>query len=60
MKTTTLALSATALFLVIACIPAAAQQTTGVPGSPSATTTIDGGYLPKSAACVRWRDQPQR
>jgi arylsulfatase len=37
----------------IACLPyllaamtAAAQQTTGVPGSPSATTTIDGKYLP--------------
>ncbi len=25
---------------------ASAQQTTGVPGSPSATTTIDGKYLP--------------
>jgi hypothetical protein len=23
-----------------------AQQTTGTPGSPSATTTIDGKYLP--------------
>jgi arylsulfatase A-like enzyme len=26
--------------------PAQAQQTTGVPGSPDATTTIDGRYLP--------------
>src|SRR5262245_51441491 len=26
--------------------PALAQQTTGVPGSPGATTTIDGRYLP--------------
>ncbi|MGE5201521.1 MAG: arylsulfatase [Acidobacteriota bacterium] len=26
--------------------PAVAQQTTGTPGSPSATTTIDGRYLP--------------
>jgi arylsulfatase A-like enzyme len=26
--------------------PALAQQTTGVPGTPSATTTIDGKYLP--------------
>jgi hypothetical protein len=25
---------------------ALAQQTTGVPGSPRATTTIDGKYLP--------------
>ncbi len=27
-----------------------AQQTTGTPGSPSATTTIDGKYLPSGAA----------
>jgi hypothetical protein len=26
--------------------PAMAQQTTGLPGSPNATTTIDGRYLP--------------
>ena len=26
--------------------PAMAQQTTGTPGSPGATTTIDGRYLP--------------
>jgi arylsulfatase len=26
--------------------PAGAQQTTGVPGAPDATTTIDGRYLP--------------
>ncbi len=44
MKATTL-LSTTA-FLIIACIPAGAQQTTGLPGSPDATTTIDGRYLP--------------
>lgn len=38
---------------VIACLvflltapPASAQQSTGVPGSPSATETIDGRYLP--------------
>ena len=31
----------------IACTaPALAQQTTGVPGSPGATTTIDGKRLP--------------
>jgi arylsulfatase A-like enzyme len=41
----TLAFSA-ATFLLIAYAPAGAQQTTGVPGSPSATTTIDGNYLP--------------
>ena len=45
MKTTILAFSA-ATFLVIACVPVGAQQTTGVLGSPDATTTIDGRYLP--------------
>ena len=30
-------------------ITAKAQQTTGVPGSPSATTTIDGRYVPNTA-----------
>ncbi len=45
MKTTALAFYATT-FLVIACVPAGAQQTTGTPGSPGATTTIDGKYLP--------------
>jgi hypothetical protein len=35
------------LLLVMAMIPAAsAQETTGVPGAPGATTTIDGRYLP--------------
>jgi hypothetical protein len=33
--------------LMLASIPSAyAQQITGTPGSPSATTTIDGQYLP--------------
>ncbi|GAU85901.1 arylsulfatase [Bosea sp. BIWAKO-01] len=32
--------------LCIASVPAGAQQTTGTPGSPDATTTIDGKYLP--------------
>ena len=45
MKTTALALSAATL-LAIACLPAGAQQITGTPGSPGATTTIDGNYLP--------------
>ena len=45
MKPTALAFSA-ATFLVIACVPAGAQQTTGTPGAPDATTTIDGNYLP--------------
>src|SRR5690242_17903784 len=30
----------------ISSLPAAAQQITGEPGSPGATTTIDGRYLP--------------
>src|SRR5262245_51263855 len=32
--------------LAFAGLAAHAQQTTGTPGSPSATTTIDGNYLP--------------
>src|SRR6476661_944195 len=34
------------LGVVVAAIPAAAQQITGTPGSPSATITIDGKQLP--------------
>ena len=49
MKTTTLAFSAATL-LVTTCLPAGAQQTTSVPGSPSATTTIDGSHLPSQPA----------
>jgi arylsulfatase len=30
----------------VSCIPAAAQEVTGTPGSPSATSTIDGQSLP--------------
>ena len=41
---------------MLAAAPAAAQQTTGVPGSPSATTTIDGKYLPLPP---RWRGCPR-
>ena len=48
MKTAPLALSAATL-LVISGVPGLAQ-TTGVPGSPSATTTIDGKYLPPPPA----------
>ena len=32
--------------LALGCVPALAQQVTGTPGSPSATTTIDGKQLP--------------
>jgi arylsulfatase A-like enzyme len=34
------------LLVLLTAITAHAQQTTGAPGSPSATTTIDGKYLP--------------
>jgi arylsulfatase A-like enzyme len=45
MKTTALVLSGLT-FTLVGFAPATAQQTTGTPGSPSATTTIDGNYLP--------------
>ena len=32
--------------LAISCVSTSAQQTTGVPGSPDATTTINGKQLP--------------
>jgi hypothetical protein len=32
--------------VALAALNAYAQQTTGAPGSPAATTTIDGRYLP--------------
>src|SRR5262249_56453326 len=38
--------SVVALGTLLACELGLTQQTTGVPGSPSATTTIDGRYLP--------------
>jgi hypothetical protein len=47
MKTTALALSVSIVTLtVLADPPAGAQQITGTPGSPGATTTIDGKQLP--------------
>ncbi len=45
MKTSGLAFFSLTL-AVLAFAPAKAQQVEGVPGSPSATTTIDGNYLP--------------
>jgi|SRR5579883_229549 arylsulfatase len=39
-------LVSTATFIVLTSVPSGAQQTTGEPGSPSATTTIDGHVLP--------------
>ncbi|HTS94127.1 MAG TPA: arylsulfatase [Stellaceae bacterium] len=37
---------AAASLLVLGCVSALAQQTTGFPGSPGATTTIDGKQIP--------------
>lgn len=45
MKAGALLLSAATATLFTA-VPALAQQTSGTPGSPGATTTIDGKYLP--------------
>ncbi len=45
MKTATLLVSTLAL-TTLAFASASAQQTTGAPGSPSATTTIDGQQIP--------------
>src|SRR6187401_1571050 len=44
-----LSLSTLALAL-IAAVPSIAQETTRTPGSPDATTTIDGRYLPPPPA----------
>ena len=46
MKTTALALSSIVTLTVLADAPASAQQITGTPGAPGATTTIDGKQLP--------------
>src|SRR5437588_9114734 len=40
---------AAASVLALGCVSAMAQQTTGAPGSPGATTTIDGKQLPPPA-----------
>src|SRR5499427_10422148 len=45
LKKSSLLLSAATL-TVFTIVPTLAQQTTGTPGSPGATTTIDGKYLP--------------
>ena len=51
--------------LLIACVllalagtTAFAQQTTGVPGSPDATTTIDGRYIPPPPQKFQGRGGP--
>ena len=45
MKTSHLLISVASV-LALSCVSALAQQITGVPGSPSATTSIDGKQLP--------------
>ena len=46
-RTRSVLLSVTASTIaLLAALPVMAQETTGVPGSPSATTTIDGRYIP--------------
>jgi arylsulfatase A-like enzyme len=45
MKTPALVISAATL-TVLTLVPAFAQQVSGTPGSPTATTVIDGRYLP--------------
>jgi arylsulfatase A-like enzyme len=41
-----LSLLAPATLVLVGAVPAMAQQTTGTPGAPNATTTIDGNFLP--------------
>ena len=48
---------AAAGFIAVSCVSALAQQITGVPGSPSATVTIDGKQLPPPAMPIRRGDQ---
>ena len=45
MKTSHLLISVAGV-LALSCVSALAQQVTGVPGSPGATTTIDGKQIP--------------
>lgn len=45
-KTRALSVLLALLLGAVAVSPSLAQQTTGTPGAPNATTTIDGRYLP--------------
>ena len=45
-RTLPLGIAGLSIAALLAAGPAAAQQVTGTPGSPGATTTIDGRYLP--------------
>ena len=46
MKQSLRSLLASAALALLSIIPATAQKITGTPGSPSATTTVDGNYIP--------------
>jgi arylsulfatase len=46
MKSIRLGLLASLAVVTVSGLPVAAQQINGTPGSPGATTTIDGKYLP--------------
>jgi arylsulfatase A-like enzyme len=46
MSRSILSLLVCAALTSIGAVPVAAQETTGTPGAPNATTTIDGNYLP--------------
>ena len=46
--------------IMAAARPAPAQQITGTPGSPNATTTIDGKYVPTPPPKFGGDDQPGR
>ena len=46
-----------ASLIALSCVSALAQQVTGVPGSPGATTTIDGKQLPPPDSEIRRGDQ---
>ena len=48
---------AAAGLLALGCVSASAQQITGTPGSPGATTTITGKQLPPPRCKFRRRDQ---
>ena len=50
MKSTVYMIAALIVTVILAVMPAMAQQVTGVLGSPSATTTVDGRYLPNQPA----------
>ena len=59
-RTRRIRLYGAAVAVTAAAVPGIAQEVTGVPGSPSATTTINGKQLPAAGPEIRRRDQGQR